>query len=135
MKKSFIFLMFLLVVTAFSPKSVFAGEPIEGVDVKLGKNPGGIVFTGITGRDGRISCKLEKGAYQLELSFNQIDEILRKRDKEYAAKPANYIIELSQSMPNQSLTTKPINRGTREISIVSKESGNFTATLIYTKVR
>lgn len=126
MKKSFIFLVFLLGVTVFSANSVFAGEPIAGVDVNLQKNPGGsIAFSGKTGRDGRISCKLEKGSYQLKLSFDQIDEILRRRDKKYAANPGNYTIELSQSLPIQYLTTKQINRGTREINIVARKAGIF----------
>ncbi|MCX6236769.1 MAG: hypothetical protein NTY07_04265 [Bacteroidia bacterium] len=135
MKKSIISLLFLLAVCAFSTNMVYAGEPIDGVDTALGKNPGGIVFAGKTGRDGKFSCKIEKGSYLLSISFAQIDEILRRKDKEYASNPKGYTIDLFQCWPTQySTSTIQINRETREINIIAKEGGNYTATLTYTKL-
>jgi len=136
MKKSIISFLFLFAVCTFSADVVFAGEPIPGVDIKLGKNPGGsIAFTGKTESDGKFSCKLEKGSYILSISFAQIDEILRRKDKEYASNPKGYTIDLFQCWPTQySTSTIQINRETRDINIVVKESGNYTATLTYTKL-
>lgn len=135
MKKSIVSLLFVFAVCAISTNVVFAGEPIAGVDINLGKNPGGIAFTGKTGRDGKFACKIEKGSYLLSISFSQIDEILRRKDKEYASNPKGYTIDLFQCWPTQySTSTIQINRETRNIDIVVKESGNYTATLTYTKL-
>ncbi|MDP2037615.1 MAG: carboxypeptidase-like regulatory domain-containing protein, partial [Ignavibacteria bacterium] len=65
MKKSINILLFLFAVYALLPDIVFAAEPIPGVDIIVRKNPGGIAFTGKTGRDGKFSAKLEEGNYEL----------------------------------------------------------------------
>lgn len=45
-----------------------AGEPIPGVDVELGKNPGGIIAVVRTGADGKFDFKnLPEGNYTLKL--------------------------------------------------------------------
>jgi len=85
MKKSIIYLLFFIAVCVFSANAVFAGEPIPGVDIKLGKNPGGsIAFTGTTGRNGKFTAKLEEGIYTLSLSYNDIASKVVSMDKNNA---------------------------------------------------
>jgi len=82
MKKSIISLLFLFAVCTVSPNMVFAGEPIPGVDIKLGKNPGGsIAFHETTGRDGKFIAKLDEGTYTLTLSYNDISSKVVPMDK------------------------------------------------------
>jgi|GEM_PF-5871260 len=58
------------VVLLMWPRSISAGEPIDGVDVKLGKNPPGgkIVGTATTGRDGKFVFEnVAPGKYLLDV--------------------------------------------------------------------
>lgn len=51
---------------AVSGAAVSPGEPIPGVDVKLGKNPGGsVIVVATTDREGRFSARVrvERGEY------------------------------------------------------------------------
>jgi hypothetical protein len=51
--KSLLALLVLLVLAL--PNFAFAGDPIPGLDVKLGKNPGGaLVTSGTTGQNGEV---------------------------------------------------------------------------------
>ena len=50
--------------------NAFAGAPLKGVDVKLGKNPGGKPAARTTDSDGHFSFGvLPKGSYRITLSF------------------------------------------------------------------
>jgi len=94
MKISIISVLFVFAVCVFSANMVFAtNNPIPGVDIIVKKKPGGIAFTGTTGRDGKFSCKLEKGSYELTLSYDQIKRALSSIDKNYASNPDGYVIE------------------------------------------
>jgi len=128
MKKSINILLFLLSVCVFSANIVFAGEPIAGVDFKLGKNPGGsIAFHGTTGQDGKFACNLEKGNYELQLSFDQIQRVLIAKNKNYASNPKGCKIELifEGDTANVKVPAKVlINKETGPINIsVAKKSG------------
>jgi hypothetical protein len=51
---------------ALTTISAFAGAPLKGVDVKLGKNPGGGLASRLTGADGQFDFGvLPKGSYQV----------------------------------------------------------------------
>ncbi len=77
MKKLTYILLSLFTICTLSTNMVFAGDPIPGVDVNLGKNPGGIIaFSGQTGKDGKFACKLEEGKYELNISYSQIERTL-----------------------------------------------------------
>ena len=53
--------------------SAMAGDPIPGLDVKLGKNPGGIIVAHTTtGSDGKfVFSNLDAGKYQLSVTGPQ----------------------------------------------------------------
>ena len=56
-----------VVVVLFLAQAAFAGVPIKGVDVKLGKNPGGGCAARTTGADGTADFGVwPKGNYTLE---------------------------------------------------------------------
>lgn len=61
----------ILFVPAFA--SAFTrGDPIPGLDVKLGKNPGGIIATGKTGADGKfVFDNLAPGKYVVSFAQPQ----------------------------------------------------------------
>ena len=130
-------MLFVFAVCTFSANMVFAGEPIPGVDVNLGKNPGGsIAFTGKTGKDGKFSCKLEEGNYELKLSYDQIKRILSGIDKNFASNPDGYIFTLLLGlMPNVKAPARVIiNKETGPVSIsVAKGGGTLNGALTYTK--
>lgn len=86
-------MLLLIAVCAFSSNMVFASEYIPGVDIIVKKKPGGIAFTGKTGRDGKFSAKLEEGNYELTLSYEQIKRTLGSIDKNFASNPDGYVIE------------------------------------------
>ena len=134
--KIFVMLSFVILFS-FSANIVFAAiDPIPGVDIVVKKNPGGIVFNGQTGRDGKFACKLEEGNYELKLSYDQIKGILSGTDKNYASNPDGYIFTLLLGqMPNVKAPSKVlINRGAIPISIlVAKGGGTLNGTLTYTK--
>ncbi len=53
-------------LVALTTIAALAGAPLKGVDVKLGKNPGGNVASRITGADGQFDFGvLPKGSYQV----------------------------------------------------------------------
>ena len=128
MKKSIIYLLFLLSVCVFSANIMFEGSAIPGVDVNLQKNPGGsIAFHGQTGPDGKFACKLEEGNYELQLSYEQIKRILIATNKNYASNPKGCTIELifEGETANVKVPAKVlINQDTGPIKIsVAKKSG------------
>lgn len=132
--------------------SVFAtaGTPIVGVPVGLDHDPGGIkIQNATTDKAGKFSFKLEEGMYNLNLSYAQVAKILSGTNKNYAANPAAFSINLmfiGQSPDGNifdrwGILTKNsthiiINRKTGAISLtVPKGGGIISATLTYTAVR
>jgi hypothetical protein len=59
----------LAVVALLLAPALYAGAPLKGVDVKLGKNPGGSPAKRTTGADGKFDFGvLPAGSYSLTLS-------------------------------------------------------------------
>ncbi len=81
MKKSFVPFLFLFVFTAFFASIAFAGDPIPGLDVKLGKNPGGGITNTKTDKDGSFSLNLAQGSYNLNISYDQVQAVLKRMGK------------------------------------------------------
>lgn len=55
--------------------SITAGAPLKGVDVKLGRNPGGTMRTVTTGPNGEVKLgKLEAGTYTITLGDGSVRE-------------------------------------------------------------
>jgi hypothetical protein len=75
MKQKLINLSFfgiLAIVLVLAPVSSFAGDPIPGLDVKLGKNPGGsLITTQSTGQNGEVTFTGLKAGESYLLSFDQ----------------------------------------------------------------
>jgi hypothetical protein len=69
------------------PASMSPGDPIPGLDVKLGKNNGGALLTTETNEYGEFEfSKLETGDYTLEIEqqailFNEIEVVLESQTK------------------------------------------------------
>lgn len=58
-----------LVALALAATPVLAGAPLKGVDVKLGRNPGGMVAARTTGGDGSFDFGvLPKGRYVMSFA-------------------------------------------------------------------
>ena len=148
MKKSIIYLLFLLSVCVFSANIVFAGDPIPGVDVKLGKNPGGsIAFHGQTGVDGKFSAKLDEGIYTLSLSYNDIARKVGPIDKSNALNKGAYEFTLTlddkslgllgaceeKRMHKPFVITKELNKATPQFN-VPKGGGTISGTLTFVKL-
>ena len=148
MKKSIISLLFLLSACVFSANIVFAGEPIAGVDINLGKNPGGsIAFHGQTGRDGKFSAKLEEGTYTLSLSYNNIASKVGPMDKSNALNKGAYEFTLTledkslglmgaceeKRMHKPFVITKELGKAAPQF-IVPKGGGTISGTLTFIKL-
>lgn len=55
-----------LTLVIFTAAPALAGAPLKGVDVKLGRNPGGNLASRITGADGQFDFGvLPKGSYEI----------------------------------------------------------------------
>ena len=65
-----------MLLIAFVALSTYAGAPLKGVDVKLGKNPGGMAASRMTNSTGKAHFGiLPKGSYYLIFSLpKQISE-------------------------------------------------------------
>jgi hypothetical protein len=71
-KLSIFSVLSLLALVLLIPRSSFAGDPIPGIDVKLGRNPGGaLVTTGTTGQNGEVVFTGFKPGESFILSFDQ----------------------------------------------------------------
>jgi len=80
MKTITIFMLFL-----FFAEISFAGAPLKGIDVKLGKNPGGGCAARMnTNNDGSFSLQVPEGSYTLSVDMLQIkkavSEIVKRKD-------------------------------------------------------
>ena len=83
MKQSIISLLFLFVSSSFFANMAYAGDPIPGVNVSLGKNPGGQGITNTsTARDGGFSLTLAQGSYQLTIPYDHVQTLLRGMGKQ-----------------------------------------------------
>ncbi|HEY5347040.1 MAG TPA: carboxypeptidase-like regulatory domain-containing protein [Rhizomicrobium sp.] len=66
-------------VLLLAATAAMAGDPIPGVDVDLGKNPGGNAITATTDADGRIVFKgLTPGDYVLVIDGKSLDAAIDK---------------------------------------------------------
>jgi len=82
MKRPIISFLLLLITTVFFSTNLFAGEPIPGVNVSLGKNPGGAgKINTRSGSDGRFSMNVDEGSYMLTLSYEQVLDVLKHAGK------------------------------------------------------
>jgi hypothetical protein len=81
---------FLVAVAALlSASSLFAGDPVPGLDVKLGRNPGGQAYHVRTDASGNFTFKdLPAGEYIVTISQSDIDNMARTRGGASDAKSA-----------------------------------------------
>ena len=97
MKKSIFSLLCLFALSSFFTNIAFAGDPIPGITVGAGRNPGGeIKTTTKTTRDGKFTLSVsEKGKYDLKISYAEIVKIVSGLTKGKAANMDNYTFTLT----------------------------------------
>lgn len=136
MKTTFLSLLCLLMFT-----TAFAGDPIPGVGVGSGKNPGGqIVSKATTDNNGRFTLTVkEAGKYDLSLSYNKVMETVYRLYKDKASNSC-YKILLAldpDTLPGISLNgnTRPrpvvITAGTGNISLNVPKGGAVSFILTF----
>jgi len=79
-----------IVIASLFAITAQAGAPLKGIDIKLGKNPGGTpMYSARTDEDGKFTFpKLPPGVYSLYISYDQVNEFAIKENgvKKYAIK-------------------------------------------------
>ena len=78
-RTSWFAIAFVLVLNVTSSAAV-AGAPLKGIDVKLGKNPGGSVASRMTDGSGRFNFGIvPRGSYHITLSLPEVPESARPK--------------------------------------------------------
>lgn len=154
MKKYAIYIVVVFIMTAFTAAPVFATvTPIAGVPIGLDHPVGGddIIKTN-TNASGKFSFKVKSGDYGLKLSMEDIKAKITMMDKDYAAHPQDYEINLSLTGLTESGSIfdrwgnidEPGKRMHSDITISKKNDGiliivpegggTITGILTYTKI-
>ena len=112
MQKSIYSLLILLAASSFFMNKVFAGDPIPGISVGAGKNPGGqLMSNSKTGNVGKCTLQpIEKGNYSLNISY---EEIVKKVNELTKGKTSNkngylYKLQIEETFQNLIVKGKPI---------------------------
>jgi hypothetical protein len=81
-RKRFSISSFLFVaIVSLASVAAYAGAPLKGVDVKLGKNPGGSPAARTTGADGKIDFGvLPAGSYYVTVSAPKGTDVSKEPD-------------------------------------------------------
>jgi hypothetical protein len=93
--------LFLFAAIAVYATIVFAGAPLKGIDIKLGKNPGGspeAKYTATTDGDGKFTISnLAAGTYDLYCSYAACAKAINTKGTGAVAKatlPSRFSIEI-----------------------------------------
>ena len=141
MKKIINSILFLFVISIFLTANAFAGEPIPGVNVGSGKNPGGIISKAATDNNGKFSfSNLEEGKYDITISYNEIIKSVSQIEKNNASEKNSYDITLTLDgagvMVKDSKTPSKISI-TNQTGVISfsipKGGASVSGTLTYEK--
>jgi hypothetical protein len=140
MSKSIVLSLFLFALSAFFANIVFAGDPIPGISIGAGQNPGGIMAKTTTDKDGKFSYDLKKGKYDITISYEEIIETINIIDKNKAANNDDYEITLILDCStakvlvndNKMPTKITLNKQTGVISVrIPKGGATIGGTLTY----
>lgn len=108
MQKSIYSFLILLAASSFFMNKVFAGDPIPGISVGAGKNPGGqLMSNSKTGNDGKFTLQpVEKGNYSLNISYEEIVKKVNELTKGKASNRSGYVYKLQLEGIFQNLIVK-----------------------------
>ena len=126
MKNHILYFLFLFVMGSLFANKACAGEPIPGVGVGAGKNPGGqLISKTVTDKAGMFSMQPVAGDYTLTVSYTDATRIIGAIRKNAMA-AGNVVISLALVLPKDALVNgKPY---TGPIAITDKFKGvNITA--------
>lgn len=99
-------------------QTAFAGAPLKGIDVKLGKNPGGICAARVSGEGGSASFGVwPKGSYTVTLRAAGAPANAR------GARPANLHVEVSGAVEGRVVHVVPANAADRVAPIEITSDG------------
>ena len=82
MKRSFFSFLLLFAFSAFFATTALAGDPIPGVGVGAGKNPGGqLAATAKTVNDGSFTLNLKEGTYDITVQYSEVQAAVKRLGK------------------------------------------------------